>query len=200
MDRVCVRPGCDRPARARLAYDTVTCQVWLDQLPDRSGRAQEICDLHAERLTVPRGWMLSDRRADAPALFVADVVVPAEAVTADAPRRRRARRAEPDDTRNLFDEIAADLSEAPIEVVVAPHLVVVDPDDEPVDAPAAVDEPESVEPAAVEPAAVEEPLAAEPDEPDDELPSLQATSPLLARAFRQTGPQRSVLTQTSTDD
>ena len=181
MDRVCVRPGCDRPARARLAYDTVTCQVWLDQLLERSGRAQEICELHAERLTVPRGWMLCDRRAEAPALFVAEVAAPVDDASVDGPARRR-RRAKRDATRtrNLFDEIAADLSEAPIEVVMAPHLVVVETP------------PDQVEPA-------EQPASTTPAELD-ELPALQATSPLLARAFRQTGPQRSVLTQTGGDE
>ena len=161
--------------------------------------------MHAERLTVPRGWMLCDRRAEAPALFVADVVaVAGDQVVAEggAPRRRRSRRAA-DTTRNLFDEIAADLSEAPIEVVVAPHLVVVDEvevevvEPEPV-APVSAEEP--AEPESVESESVEsESVEPEPDEHED-LPSLQATSPLLARAFRQTGPQRSVLTQPSADE
>lgn len=161
--------------------------------------------MHAERLTVPRGWMLCDRRAEAPALFVADVVaVAGDQVVAEggAPRRRRSRRAA-DTTRNLFDEIAADLTEAPIEVVVAPHLVVVDEvevevvEPEPV-APVSAEEP--AEPESVESESVEsESVEPEPDEHED-LPSLQATSPLLARAFRQTGPQRSVLTQPSADE
>ena len=195
MGRVCVRPGCDRPARARLAYDTVTCQVWLDQLPERSGRSQEICELHAERLTVPRGWMLCDRRAEAPALFVAEVApidaAPVDAAAVDvAPRRRRTRR-DADNTRNLFDEIAADMSEAPIEVMVAPHLAVVDVGHDSTAPP--------IESAPVEPAAEIRDAVATDDALDD-LPALQATSPLLARAFRQTGPQRSVLTQTGGDE
>ena len=220
MDRVCVRPGCDRPARARLAYDTVTCQVWLDQLLDHSGRAQEICELHAERLTVPRGWMLCDRRAEAPALFVAEVAAPADdASAADAAgtegpaRRRRRSRRDADATRNLFDEIAADISEAPIEVVMAPHLAVVGGDavvgdavaveSEGVSEPAPEPELESVP----EPVREREPAAAavEPSldtalDATDELSVLKATSPLLARAFSQTGPQRSVLTQSNGDD
>lgn len=67
-----MRPGCDRPAAARLSYDTISCQVWLDQMPERLGPVQEICQFHAERLTVPRGWTLCDRRVDAPALFEPD--------------------------------------------------------------------------------------------------------------------------------
>ena len=202
MDRVCVRPGCDRPARARLAYDTVTCQVWLDQLLERSGRAQEICELHAERLTVPRGWMLCDRRADAPALFVAEVAAPVDDATPAEGATRRRRRSRRDDTRNLFDEIAADISEAPIEVVIAPHLAVVGvtvDESEVVSDPAPAPEPEPVR----EPDPVREPAASsvEPEpEVADELSVLKATSPLLARAFSQTGPQRSVLTQSNGDD
>ncbi len=67
-----MRPGCDRPAAARLSYDTISCQVWLDQMPERLGPVQEICQFHAERLTVPRGWTLCDRRVDEPALFEPD--------------------------------------------------------------------------------------------------------------------------------
>jgi hypothetical protein len=67
MSRLCVRPGCDRGAAARLTYDPVGCQVWLDDLGERIGRDTEICMLHAQRLVVPRGWQLSDRREDQPA-------------------------------------------------------------------------------------------------------------------------------------
>src|SRR5690606_21965494 len=74
MARVRVRPVCDRHAVARLTYDTIACQVWLDPVPELPGRAQEICELHASRLTVPRGWMLCDRRPEEPALFVHEAV------------------------------------------------------------------------------------------------------------------------------
>ena len=59
-----MRPGCGRPAVSRLSYDTIACQVWLDPVPDWPGRAQEICELHTTRLTVPRGWVLCDRRSE----------------------------------------------------------------------------------------------------------------------------------------
>ncbi len=65
-----MRPGCDRPAEVRLSYDTVSCQVWLDPILDRPGPVQEICEFHALRLTVPRGWLLCERRVPNPALFV----------------------------------------------------------------------------------------------------------------------------------
>ena len=54
---------------------------------------------------------------------------------------------------------------------------------------------ESVEP---EPVAAQEPPPSHDPEPDELPEALQATSPLLARAFAATGHQRSVLTQRAT--
>ena len=88
-----MRPGCDRPAAARLSYDTISCQVWLDQMPERLGPVQEICQFHAERLTVPRGWTLCDRRVDAPALFEPDAKAVRLDDVAEAPVRATPRRA-----------------------------------------------------------------------------------------------------------
>jgi hypothetical protein len=183
-----MRPGCDRRAEARLSYDTIGCQVWLDALTERPGRSQEICSLHAQRLTVPRGWMLCDRRVDEPALFVAAVGGSAATVVTTPPttssptprpngrpgRRRRAADSSrhPAATLELFEH--AD----PVPEVV--------PEPEPQPEP----EPEPV--AAVEP---------EPEPDVDEVPeSLRATSPLLSRAFAATGHQRSVLTQRRAED
>lgn len=62
----CMRPGCDRPAGARLTYDPVACELWLDPIttPTRAA-VQELCEFHVERLTVPRGWVATDRRVAA---------------------------------------------------------------------------------------------------------------------------------------
>ena len=175
-----MRPGCDRRAEARLSYDTIGCQVRLDALTERPGRSQEICSLHAQRLTVPRGWMLCDRRVDEPALFVAAVggsaaTVAATPLAAPTPtprpsgrpgRRRRAADSprHPAATLELFDPAA------------------------PVPDAAPAPEPEPV-------------AAAEPEPEVDEVPeSLRATSPLLSRAFAATGHQRSVLTQRRAED
>lgn len=62
--RKCTRPGCDRDAVVRLTYDIVGCQVWIDGLEGVRGRTQELCELHLGRLTIPRGWALSDRRVE----------------------------------------------------------------------------------------------------------------------------------------
>jgi hypothetical protein len=63
----CLRPGCDRPAAARLSYDAVSCELWLDdvEVPGPRSRIQELCEFHADRLTVPRGWVVTDRRGGA---------------------------------------------------------------------------------------------------------------------------------------
>ena len=166
-----MRPGCDRDAVARLTYDPVGCQVWLDDPTDRAGRNQEICSLHAERLTVPRGWVLSDRRSDEPAMFVAPVV--AEPAPPSRRRRRAAGKEHPaSQTLELFEVLRQELAEA--------------------EAGAVPVEPVPVEP---EPVAAPAPAATHDPEPDELPEALQATSPLLARAFGATGHQRSVLTQ-----
>jgi len=236
-----MRPGCDRPAVSRLSYDTITCQVWLDPVPERPGRAQEICELHTSRLTVPRGWVLCDRRGDAPALFVPPAVpeppapVAPDVAAAEQPRtngttrngevarspRRRVRTApepalfespvEADDSgperertpRRNGSAPAAPRVAATVPVSVEPVELVEAVVTEEVSASAAVEEPEATEATAPpEVAEATEPSSApaqtEPEQVEerDDLP----TSPLLARAFRATGPQRSVLTQTLLND
>lgn len=166
-----MRPGCDRDAAARLTYDTVGCQVWLDDLAEQTGRNQEICSLHAERLTVPRGWALEDRRSEEPPLFVPPPSAPPAArprAGGRAGRRRNSSGAHPAaQTMELFEVLRQELAEAE-----AATELVAEPVAEPV-----------------------------PEPVDDELPAaLQATSPLLSRAFATTGHQRSVLTQRSPAD
>ena len=182
-----MRPGCDRPAVARLSYDPITCSVWLDDVAERAGRSQEICALHAERLTVPRGWGLSDRRADQAPMF-ATAAEPGRADTAPKRRRRRSSGTEASaQTLALFDVLRQELAAA-APVVEEPEV------EEPV-----VEEPVAQEPVAQEPVAQEP--ADEVQDGDDRVPdALKATSPLLSRAFAATGHQRSVLTQLASTD
>lgn len=187
-----MRPGCDRDAAARLTYDPVGCQVWLEDLADRVGRSQEICALHAERLTVPRGWVLSDQRSDEPTMFVTPTAAPAAVapgpVVAPASRRRRStgRKHPAAQTIELFEVLRQELADAEAETLAAAEtLAEAEPEPEPESQP----EPES---RPQEPATAVE---------DDELPeALRATSPLLSRAFAATGHQRSVLTQRAPDE
>jgi hypothetical protein len=61
--RLCARPGCGAGAVATLSYQYATRTVWLDNLdeePDPAG--MDLCARHAERLSVPVGWALDDRR------------------------------------------------------------------------------------------------------------------------------------------
>jgi len=242
-----MRPGCDRPAEARLSYDTISCQVWLDQMPDRLGPVQEICQFHAARLTVPRGWRLNDRRVD---LHAPDEAVPRQSARTDplassdvavdpvvvdpvvvepvvlepaalqpvtrvlaaaVPRRTNRRRHPSSSARQLFDDV---VEPRPLPVVQTgsdpePDLdadLDLDLDAGPDELGDQAAEVESIAPVAI-PEVPEVPevrelpghaqvMAAISVDVEDDLPeSLRATSPLLSRAFRATGPQRSVLSE-----
>ncbi len=102
-----MRPGCDRGAAARLTYDPVGCQVWLDDLGERIGRDTEICMLHAQRLVVPRGWQLSDRREDQPAEATTT------AATAELFQTLRQELAEPEPEPELESEAEPEPDELP---------------------------------------------------------------------------------------
>jgi hypothetical protein len=46
-----------------LTYQYSHAQVWLDRLAaERDPHAYDLCDRHADRLTVPQGWQVRDRR------------------------------------------------------------------------------------------------------------------------------------------
>jgi hypothetical protein len=51
---------------ATLTYDYQGRVTWLDALTVAPHpMAYDLCTAHAEAMTVPRGWRLEDRRADA---------------------------------------------------------------------------------------------------------------------------------------
>lgn len=61
--RQCSRTGCSDRAEVTLTYHYGRSQVWLDDLtPERDPHAYDLCGRHAERLSVPSGWYLDDRR------------------------------------------------------------------------------------------------------------------------------------------
>ena len=193
-----MRPGCDRPAAARLAFDPIALQLWVDPLGPRSAPVQELCEFHIERLTIPRGWSATDRRPGPSVVGIARSPVGAMARTAvpvvEHPVRDTAPEPEP-------EPIVLDLEPEP--TAPEPEPIVLDLEPEPV-----VLEPEPVtpepEPVALEPVALE-PVALEPEpEPaPSERPargprrgrSTREELPLLSRAFAWTGPQQSILTQ-----
>jgi uncharacterized protein DUF3499 len=66
--RRCARPDCDRIAGATLRYDYRARMVWLDEDGEPHPSRHDLCLTHAERLRVPDGWRLIDRRGAAVAL------------------------------------------------------------------------------------------------------------------------------------
>lgn len=64
MSRTCARPRCSEDASATLTYAYDECTVWLDSLSSEDHpMTHDMCDVHAESLSVPLGWDLSDRRS-----------------------------------------------------------------------------------------------------------------------------------------
>lgn len=96
-----MRPGCDRPAAARLTYDTVAGSVWLDEPITSRDPAQQVCGEHAATLTVPVGWTVTDRRSVPPTTAPEPVHTGERQVSArhgqDVSRQPAA---EPDDAQN----------------------------------------------------------------------------------------------------
>jgi hypothetical protein len=45
-----------------LSYDYRASTVWIDDPGDVPGDVWVLCERHADRLTVPRGWDRHDRR------------------------------------------------------------------------------------------------------------------------------------------
>jgi hypothetical protein len=67
--RQCSRPGCAAPAASTLTYQYARSLVWLDSLSrERDPHGYDLCERHADRLGVPAGWRLEDRRPLAVAL------------------------------------------------------------------------------------------------------------------------------------
>ena len=67
MSRQCARPGCNQAASATLTYDYRGQTAWLDRLATESHpMTHDLCEPHADRLSVPQGWRLEDRRVVAP--------------------------------------------------------------------------------------------------------------------------------------
>lgn len=80
MSRLCVRPGCEEPGVVAFGIDPAARVFWL-AAPEAGVTDHELCTRHSSRLTVPRGWLLDDRRDEHPRLFPMDrspTVAPAQ--------------------------------------------------------------------------------------------------------------------------
>ncbi|MGI9579337.1 MAG: DUF3499 family protein [Microthrixaceae bacterium] len=175
MTRQCMRPGCDRRASAWVTYDANSSAVWLQDPRDDDEPAQLVCSLHAESLTVPLGWSVTDRRSLAGHNWVQEPLDVGETAT-----------------EQQMPESPTALDGSPPERSKTPHAEELD--SQPTPAPP---KPAPAEPTA--PAAPVVPAAsAEGDQDanadDDSTRRKPRKNSLLDRAFEWTGPQHSVLT------
>ncbi len=87
--RSCEKLGCNQPAEVAFGIDRVACVVWLETYDEDEPRhLNRLCDDHAARLTLPRGWSFDDRRESTPRLFAQPrVTTVAKAATKITPLR-----------------------------------------------------------------------------------------------------------------
>lgn len=65
VSRTCARPGCGQQAVATLSYAYGDGMVFLEELAAESHpMVHDLCDLHAAKVSVPRGWKLQDQRGE----------------------------------------------------------------------------------------------------------------------------------------
>lgn len=67
---VCARPTCHGDAEVGLGYDAVNRVAWLVTLDGRSANLLGLCVRHAERVTLPAGWVGRDDRSGDPTLWL----------------------------------------------------------------------------------------------------------------------------------
>jgi hypothetical protein len=64
MTRQCARSGCGQAAIATLSYNYAQRSVWIEHASAEGHPATyDLCCDHANQLSVPRGWDLTDVRA-----------------------------------------------------------------------------------------------------------------------------------------
>lgn len=179
MSRRCERPGCGAPATVAYGFAADRQLAWLADLGEDRSASGALCESHAEAMVLPRGWWLDDRRTDEPTLFRAPEHRPTAVERrdrTDEPRRRRGEGRRPHELV-IGEQLALDSE------VVPPAEADDEPDDQ--DPPVAAAEPEPVPagPPLVAPDVVVEPWTPRFDVADDLGGLLDASTPLLARAF-----------------
>jgi hypothetical protein len=78
----CERPGCAQPAAVEYIIDPQSLLLTLSNYAPLGGeRRSALCATHGDRMSVPKGWSIDDRREDPPRLFKTpkSVVAPAKA-------------------------------------------------------------------------------------------------------------------------
>lgn len=189
MSRRCERPGCGASATVAYGFAADRQLAWLADLGEDRTASGALCEAHAEAMVLPRGWWLDDRRTDEPTLFRAREHRPTAVERrekGDEPRRRRG------EGRRSHELVIGEQLALDAEVVPPAG-----PDDAPAaDEPAhdALDasDPEVDDagrdaapagPPVVAPEPVVEPWTPRFDVADDLGGLLDASTPLLARAF-----------------
>jgi hypothetical protein len=66
----CERPGCAQPAAVEYIIDPRSLLLTLQNYEVVKGeRRSALCATHGDRMSVPKGWSIDDRREDPPRLF-----------------------------------------------------------------------------------------------------------------------------------
>jgi hypothetical protein len=66
----CERPGCTQPAAVEYIIDPQSLLLTLQNYEVVKGeRRSALCAVHGDRMSVPKGWSIDDRREDPPRLF-----------------------------------------------------------------------------------------------------------------------------------
>ena len=70
MAQQCERPGCAQPAAVEYSIDPQSLLLTLQNYEAVNGeRRSALCTTHGDRMSVPKGWSIDDRREDPPRLF-----------------------------------------------------------------------------------------------------------------------------------
>ena len=70
MAQQCERPGCAQPAAVEYIIDPQSLLLTLQNYEAMNGeRRSALCATHGDRMSVPKGWSIDDRREDPPRLF-----------------------------------------------------------------------------------------------------------------------------------
>lgn len=70
MAQQCERPGCAQPAAVEYIIDPQSLLLTLQNYEVVKGeRRSALCAVHGDRMSVPKGWSIDDRRENPPRLF-----------------------------------------------------------------------------------------------------------------------------------
>jgi hypothetical protein len=148
--------------------DPVGLRVTMEQYtPGEGDRLNAICRKHADRMNMPRDWVIDDRRTNNPTLFKVPAPAPARRDEHVATRRKVRPFPKPEsfDTLSIVRPVVDEqpIVESPLVVEPEPFVVAAPADVKPVLAePEILDEPEINEPEINEPE-ISEPEISEPE-------------------------------------